>query len=64
MIKPEQVPRDAILAARDEIRKRLIEEPDVLRHMIAAAINAWPGGNEKHSLILLTLPQEKNDAFC
>lgn len=56
MIKPEQVPIEAVKAfIRAEDQERTAEE------IIAAAINAWPGGNEKHSLILLPMPQEKND---
>jgi hypothetical protein len=62
MIKPEQIPDEVIKAAFNAAM--LQPHNSHTGQMIAAvtaAINAWPGGNEKHSLILLPLPQEKND---
>lgn len=75
MIKPEQIPDEALEAAARSIAA--IENGDdsiwdayigCAEYAIAAAINAWPGMSmerESHkakwSSVLLPLPQEKND---
>jgi len=77
MIKPEQIPIEAVYAVADIVMGD--NDTDCLREAIAAAINAWPGvfpvfalqiGNwtefEEEAVdvaqgLILPLPQEKND---
>ena len=64
MIKPEQIPIEAVYAVADTVMGD--NDTDCLREALAAAINAWPGADilvpKNKLLILLPLPQEpKND---
>lgn len=69
MIKPEQVPKDALLSFLDEYNWGNGGE-DWARNCVAAAINAWPGAVKAkddellysyRGDVLLPLPQEKNN---
>lgn len=63
MIKPEQIPREAVRAAMTEWEEPKATERDI----IAAAINAWPGMRvstlfpPNDLFAVLPLPPEKND---
>ena len=67
MIKPSQIPDEVIDTVCDGSTDELFKQG--MRWMIAAAINAWPGGKEinfsigdlKTHSYSLPLPQEKND---
>jgi hypothetical protein len=61
MIKPEQVPEEAVKAFKDKDRW---SKEDWERKCIAAAINAWPGLTTDHRFVdpkVICLPLEKND---
>ena len=65
MIKPEQIPNEAIKKAIKAYDDADGQQDRWMREAIAAAINAWPGGIIAEDLevagIILPLPQEKND---
>lgn len=70
MLKPEQVPDEVMLAARDAYMRGDAHISANMRRAIAAAINAWPGvfGTELedhtgvYRKIILPLPRENPDA--
>lgn len=64
MIKPDQIPFEVKLRLRNVLSDGETDEAVAL----AAAINAWPGAwksesffMSEHDLLMLLLPQEKND---
>ena len=72
MLKPEQVPNEAIREAMQKFLWHMNEEETPVGEawsiIIAAAINAWPGAAERRSWdgsigrIILPLSQENTDA--
>ena len=68
MIKPDQLPDEVVLAARDVFMRSQDHISENIRAAIAAALNAWPeveriyrSEDEKLFTILLPLPQKDGD---
>lgn len=62
MIKPEQIPIEAVYAVADVVMGD--NDSDCLREAIAAAINAWPGSEQlvlSDGSVMFFVPQVKND---
>ena len=63
MIKPEQIPDEVMLAAREAYMRGDAHISTNMRAAIAAALNAWPGAFlyplNKTRIILPLPPQEK-----
>ena len=69
MIKPDQLPDEVVLAARDVFMRSQDHISENIRAAIAAALNSWPeveriyrSEDEKLFTILLPLPQKDDDA--
>ena len=69
MIKPDQLPDEVVLAARDVFMRSQDHISENIRAAIAAALNSWPeveriyrSEDEKLFTILLPLPQKDGDA--
>ena len=69
MIKPDQLPDEVVLAARDVFMRSQDHISENIRAAIAAALNAWPeveriyrSEDEKLFTILLPLPHKDGDA--
>ena len=68
MIKPDQLPDEVVLAARDVFMRSQDHISENIRAAIAAALNSWPeverihrSEDEKLFTILLPLPQKDGD---
>ena len=68
MIKPDQLPDEVVLAARDVFIRSQDHISENIRAAIAAALNSWPeveriyrSEDEKLFTILLPLPQKDGD---
>jgi len=68
VIKPDQLPDEVVLAARDVFMRSQDHISENIRAAIAAALNSWPeveriyrSEDEKLFTILLPLPQKDGD---
>ena len=69
MIRPDQIPDEVVLAARDVFMRSQDHISENIRAAIAAALNSWPeveriyrSEDEKLFTILLPLPHKDGDA--